>query len=89
MFQHAYRSQRGALYSYLTLFVFQILMEDQVLAKKMCTDEGKLNVRLCRQRAPYLPIVKHDRIVALVIMDIMIDGINHNLRRKLDTQFFT
>ncbi|KAI9696920.1 MAG: hypothetical protein M1820_007995 [Bogoriella megaspora] len=88
MFQHAYRSQRVSLYSYLSLFILQLLVEDQVLAKRICADEGRLSVRLCRQRAPHLPIVKDERIVALVIMDIMIDGINHNLRRKLDTQFF-
>ena len=33
-------------------------------------------------------MVKDQRVAALVILDIMVDGINHNLRRKLDTQFF-
>ena len=45
-------------------------------------------MRLCRQRPPHLLIVKGDRVVALVILDLMIDAINHNLRRKLDIQFF-
>ncbi|KAL9081467.1 MAG: hypothetical protein Q9157_000025 [Trypethelium eluteriae] len=88
LFQHAFRSPRASLYGYLTLFILQNLVEDQVLAKRMCTDEGRVAVRLCRQRPPQLPLIKDHRIAALVILDIMVDGINHNLRRKLDTQFF-
>ncbi|CAN9432582.1 unnamed protein product [Alternaria sp. RS040] len=36
MFQHAHRSARAALYTYLSLFVLQILVEDQTLAKRLC-----------------------------------------------------
>ena len=88
MFQHTFRSQRTSLYGYTSLFILRILVEDQVLAKRICTDEGKISVRLCRQRPPHLPEVKGQRVGALVILDIMMDGINHNLKRKLDTQFF-
>ncbi|CAN9414714.1 unnamed protein product [Alternaria alternata] len=35
MFQHAHRSARAALYTYLSLFVLQILVEDQTLAKQL------------------------------------------------------
>ncbi len=45
-------------------------------------------VRLCRQRQPYLPLVRADRILAASILDIMIDGINHNLRRRLDVELY-
>jgi hypothetical protein len=47
-----------------------------------------MSVRLCRQRQPYLPLVRSDRVPATVILDIMIDGINHNLRRRLDVDFY-
>lgn len=88
LFQHAHRSSRSALYAYLSLFVLQILVEDQLLVKRLCSDEGKLSVRLCRQRPPYLPLVKGERAPGSVIIDLMIDGINHNLRRRLDVDFY-
>ncbi|KAF2447136.1 DUF1741-domain-containing protein [Karstenula rhodostoma CBS 690.94] len=88
LFQHAHRSQRAALYTHLSLFVLQILVEDQSLVKRLCSEESKLSVRLCRQRQPYLPLVRGDRTAASVIIDLIIDGINHNLRRKLDINFY-
>lgn len=88
LFQHAHRSTRAALYTYLSVFVLQILVEDQLLVKRLCSDETKLSVRLCRQRQPYLPIVKGDRVPAAVILDLMVDGINHNLRRRLDVDLY-
>ncbi|KAH8708605.1 hypothetical protein GQ44DRAFT_776972 [Phaeosphaeriaceae sp. PMI808] len=88
LFQHAHRSTRAALYSHLSLFILHILVEDQPLIKRLCSEESKLSVRLCRQRQPYLPIVKGDRVPVTVILDVMIDGINHNLRRRLDVDFY-
>ncbi|CAO2650918.1 Nn.00g092150.m01.CDS01 [Neocucurbitaria sp. VM-36] len=88
LFQHAHRSTRATLYTYLSLFVLQILVEDQLLLKRLCNDETKLSVRLCRQRQPFLPIVKGERIPVAVIVDLMVDGINHNLRRRLDVEFY-
>lgn len=88
LFQHAHRSLRSSLYTYLSLFILHILVEDQTLVKRMCGEESKTMVRLCRQRQPYLPIVRGSRPVISVILDIMIDGINHNLRRKLDAEFY-
>ncbi|OCK79650.1 DUF1741-domain-containing protein [Lepidopterella palustris CBS 459.81] len=88
LFQHAHRSFRSSLYTYLNLFVLHIIIEDQALVKRMCSNDSNMSVRLCRQRQPYLPIVKGDRVAASVILDIMIDGINHNLRRKLDVDFY-
>jgi hypothetical protein len=89
LFQHAHRSTRASLYSYLSLFIMQILVEDQLLVKRLCSEESKFTVRLCRQRQPYLPLVRSDRIPATVILDLMIDGINHNLRRRLDVDFYS
>ncbi|KAK8165689.1 hypothetical protein BKA80DRAFT_271969 [Phyllosticta citrichinensis] len=88
-FQHAHRSPRTALYTHVNLFILHIIIEDPQLAKRICSDESKTPVRLCRQRQPFLPLPKGDRAIAATILDIMVDGINHNLRRRLDTEFYT
>jgi hypothetical protein len=89
LLQHAHLSQRTTLYSHLCLMVFRLLIEDPVLCKRMCSDEGKTTIRLCRQRSPYLPLVQGDRVVATALMDTMLDAINHNLRRRLDVGLYT
>jgi hypothetical protein len=86
--QHAHSSVRTTLYSHLNLLILQLLIEDQVLCKRICSDESKISVRLCRQRQPYLPLVRGERILAASILDTMIDGINHNLRRRLDVDLY-
>lgn len=88
LLQHAHRSTRAALYTYLSLFILQILVEDQLLVKRLCSDDNKISVRLCRQRQPFLPLVKGDRVPISVILDLMLDGINHNLRRRLDVELY-
>lgn len=88
LFQHAHRSIRATLYTYLSLFILQILVEDPGTVKRLCNDETKISVRLCRQRQPSLPLVKGDRVAAAVMLDLMVDGINHNLRRRLDVDFY-
>ena len=86
LYQHAYRSGRATMYSYLTLLIFLVLVEDPSLAKLLC--ETSAPVRLCRQRPPYLPVPKPDRPYAASIVDLLTDAINHNLRRRLDTSFY-
>ncbi|KAK5119375.1 hypothetical protein LTR85_007731 [Meristemomyces frigidus] len=87
LYQHAYRSARASLYSYLTLLILLILVEDSTIAKLLC--ETSAPVRLCRQRPPFLPLPhKNDRPYAAALIGLMIDGINHNLRKKLDTGFY-
>lgn len=88
LFQHAHRSARTALYTHVNLYILQIIIEDPALAKRICSDESKTPVRLCRQRQPYLPVVRTDRVLAAYILDTVVDGINHNLRRRLDTEFY-
>ena len=88
LLQHAHSSLRTTLYSHLNLLILRLLIEDQVLCKRICSDESKVAVRLCRQRQPYLPLVRGDRILAISILDAMIDGINHNLRRRLDVGLY-
>lgn len=86
---HAHLSQRAALYSHLSLMVFRLLIEDPVLCKRMCSDDNKVPVRLCRQRQPYLPLVRGERVLATAVIDTMIDGLNHNLKRRLDVGMYT
>jgi hypothetical protein len=74
------------MYSYLTLLIFLVLVEDPSLAKLLC--ETSAPVRLCRQRPPYLPVPKPDRPYAASVVDLLTDAINHNLRRRLDTSFY-
>lgn len=88
LLQHAHSSLRTTLYSHLNLLILRLLIEDQVLCKLICSDESKMSVRLCRQRQPYLPLVRGERIFAASLLDTMIDGINHNLRRRLDIEFY-
>ncbi|KAK4237583.1 hypothetical protein C8A03DRAFT_44557 [Achaetomium macrosporum] len=89
LLQHAHLSQRTTLYCHLNLMVFRLLIEDAILCKRICSEESKVPVRLCRQRSPYLPLVRGDRILATAVMDTMIDAINHNLRRRLDVGLYT
>jgi hypothetical protein len=88
LIQHAHRSPRASLYTYLNLFTIQILIEEQSLAKRICSEESKTWIRMCRQRQPYLPLVRGDRVLAATILDIAVDGINHNLRRRLDVELY-
>ncbi|KAF1991683.1 DUF1741-domain-containing protein [Aulographum hederae CBS 113979] len=87
-FQHAHRTGRAALYTHVCLYILRNLLEDQVLAKQICSEDSNNIVRLCRQRQPYLPLVHKERPYACAILDIMVDGINHNLRRRLDVEFY-
>ena len=86
LYQHAYRSQRATQYAHLTLFTIQNLVEDLDVVKKMC--ETTVPLRLSRQRPPQLPLVTADRTLAANIIDVMIDSINHNLRKKLDVELY-
>ncbi|GAM41746.1 hypothetical protein TCE0_042f15103 [Talaromyces pinophilus] len=89
LLQHAYRSERVATYAELNMFSLRIIVEDPVLCKRICSDDNKRSVRLCRQRQPHLPLVNGDRVLATVIFDMMIDTITHNLRRRLDTNLYS
>jgi hypothetical protein len=86
LYQHAYRSQRATQYAHLTLFTIQNLVEDLDVVKKL--SEATVPVRLSRQRPPHLPLVTADRTLAANIIDVMIDSINHNLRKKLDVELY-
>ncbi|EFZ01432.1 DUF1741-domain-containing protein [Metarhizium robertsii ARSEF 23] len=89
LLQHAHLSHRATYYAHLNLMVFRLLIEDSIVCKKLCSDEVKASVRLCRHRQPFLPLVKGERVLAASVLDCMIDGINHNLRRRLDVSLYT
>ncbi|KAI0900232.1 DUF1741-domain-containing protein [Annulohypoxylon nitens] len=89
LLQHSFLSTRATNYAHLSLMVFRLLIEDQLLCKRLCSEESKVAVRLCRQRQPFLPAVRGERILATSVLDTMIDGINHNLRRRLDVSLYT
>ncbi|KAF2478968.1 hypothetical protein BDY17DRAFT_257459 [Neohortaea acidophila] len=86
LYQHAFRSSRASTYAYLTLLVLLILVEDTTTAKLL--SETSAPVRLCRQRPPLLPAINGERTYATAIIDLLTDGINHNLRKKLDSNFY-
>ncbi|KAI5456316.1 hypothetical protein BGZ63DRAFT_396380 [Mariannaea sp. PMI_226] len=89
LLQHAYLSPRATYYAHLNLMVFRLLIEDPVICKRICSEDSKVAVRLCRQRQPFLPLVKGERVLAISVLDTMIDAINHNLRRRLDVSLYT
>lgn len=85
---HAYRSPRASLYGLLSLLVLRIIIEDLALCKMICDPENLIFVRLCRQRQPFLPVTPKPRPPAAAILDILVDTINHNLRRHLDIRLY-
>ncbi|KAF4548238.1 Hypothetical protein D9617_30g011430 [Elsinoe fawcettii] len=86
LLQHAYRSSRAALYSHLVLLILRMLVEDPAVMKKLT--EVTADVRLCRQRQPYLPVAKGERPYTAILLDIAMDCLNHNLRTKLDVNLY-
>lgn len=88
LLHHAHRSSRSSLYARLNLLVLRILLEDQALCKRLISDETKAFVRLCRQKPPHLPVVRTKRQLLTGMIDAVVDGINHNLRKKLDVGLY-
>ncbi|CUS09575.1 unnamed protein product [Tuber aestivum] len=89
LLHHAHRSSRLCLYARLNLLVLRILLEDQSLCKRLTSDETKSFVRLCRQKPPHLPVVRSKRSLLTAIIDAVVDGINHNLRKRLDVELYS
>jgi len=86
LFQHAHRSYRAATYAHLVLIILRVMLEDTGLSKRLC--EIAASTRLCRQRPPYLPLTKSSRPLAAILIDVMVDCLNHNLRTKLDLTLY-
>lgn len=87
LYQHAYRSARSTSYAHLTLLILTLLVEDASVTKLLC--ETTATVRLSRQRPPFLPLSKPaERPYTATLLDLLVDGLNHNLRKRLDSGFY-
>ena len=86
---HAHRGVRPSHYATLSLLAIRVMTEDPLLVKRLCSQESKTVVRLCRQRPPHLPLVTSSRVPATAILDICTDTLSHNLKKKLDVQLYT
>ena len=76
------------MYGLVNLLTLRIIIEDLLLCKILCDPERLFPVRLCRQRQPFLPPTPKPRPGAAAILDILVDTINHNLRRNLDLRLY-
>ena len=85
---HAFRSSRASMYGNLNLITLRVITEDNALCKIFCSDELTMSVRLCRQRQPFLPSDQGGRTIACHVLDIAMDAINHNLRRRIDVPLY-
>ena len=86
---HAFRNTRASHYGILALSTLRIIIEDHSLCKRLCDPSTTSNIRLCRQRQPYLPSTFSSRPLAAQIIDVALDAVNHNLRRRLDIELYT
>src|SRR5271170_7628236 len=82
------RSLRATLYSRLALLTIRNLIDDSSLMALMQHEDTKSRIRICRQRQPFLPTVSGERKLVEGILDVCISGIDHNLRRRLDIEFY-
>ncbi|KAI5800850.1 hypothetical protein FPQ18DRAFT_316482 [Pyronema domesticum] len=88
LLHHAHRSDRSTLYATLNLTVLRLFLEDPSLSKRLVSDDLRSQVRLCRQKAPLLPVVRSKRPLLCSILDLLSDGISHNLRKRLDVDLY-
>ena len=86
LFTHQHRSLRASSYAYLSLLTLNNFISDPQVCQALCIREGE--ARICRQVPPILPISKDTRKVILVLFDVILCGISHNLRKKLDVRFY-
>ena len=85
---HAYRSSRATSYGMLNLLILRLIIEDLNLCRVLCDPENLVSPRLCRQRQPFLPATAKLRPPAATILDILVDTVNHNLRRQLSIPLY-
>ena len=83
------RSLRATLYARLTLLNIRNLLDDSSLMGLLVHEDTKSQIRICRQRQPFLPAVTKERKLLEGILDVCIAGIDHNLRRRLDVEFYS
>ena len=82
------RSLRATLYSRLALLTIRNLIDDSSLMALLQHEDTKSRIRICRQRQPFLPAISTERKLVEGVLDICVCGIDHNLRRRLDVEFY-
>lgn len=82
------RSLRATLYARLALLTIRNMVDDSSLMAILQHEDTKSRIRICRQRQPFLPLVNKERKLIEVLLDICIGGIDHNMRRRLDVEFY-
>jgi hypothetical protein len=82
------RSLRATLYSRLALLNIRNLIDDSSSMALLQHEDTKSQIRICRQRQPFLPVVSAERKLIEGVLDICLCGIDHNLRRRLDVGFY-
>ncbi|KAG0245275.1 hypothetical protein BGW41_002744 [Actinomortierella wolfii] len=94
-----FAQHRSAPYTQLCLIILSIIIESPSAYPYLCSipnsedtsgqrEAGTFAVRLCRQRHPLLPKVKHARPLAAVLLDVLLGFIKHNMRKKLPIESF-
>jgi hypothetical protein len=63
-------------------------VDDSSLMAILQHEDTKSRIRICRQRQPFLPVIIKERKLVEGLLDICIGGIDHNLRRRLDVEFY-
>ena len=86
---HAYRGPRQSTYAVLSLLCIRNIIEDKILMKRVCSTDSRTVFRLCRQRAPHLPLVTSSRVPAVAMLDVCTDILSHNLRKRLDIYLYS
>lgn len=90
---HAHRSNRTTNYALLSLLTIRLLTESPQLIGVLYADQKDrlISPRLCRQRPPFLPELPSSkgRVAAEAILDICVDGINHNLKLRLNVGLYS
>ena len=82
------RSMRATLYSRLALLTIRNLIDYSSVLGLLQHEDTKSRIRVCRQRQPFLPNITTERKLVEAALDVCICGIDHNLRRRLDVEFY-
>ncbi|KAF8323104.1 hypothetical protein DL93DRAFT_625081 [Clavulina sp. PMI_390] len=77
----ASNSPRAAAYASLALTVLQAWIRDPFVLKTFALE--KAEVRLCRQRTPFLPLPRKERPVLCSVLDCCVLWLRHNLHKNL------
>ncbi|KAF8514489.1 hypothetical protein JB92DRAFT_133643 [Gautieria morchelliformis] len=79
-------SPRALAYAHLALTTLLVVVGDDVIMSALCQPPppGYPEVRLCRQRAPYLPFSSSPRPQMCALLDCCVLWLRHNLHKRLE-----